>query len=192
MRRFLALFVIFAFFTATALAAGDGGDKDKAKKPALPGNQIQMPFLIAPLSQDGKLLGFAYIASIMVASSPEAALIVREKLAFIQDAFVRDVYGASIGSAVDPKQVDKVLLNDRLVAAAKRIAGNKAVVKMIIIAVKFAPLHPGQVPAPPPGAANAAGDASVGGAQEQENGQNPAQTGEGAGSGAPATKDSPH
>jgi len=50
-----------------------------------------MPFLIAPMSKDGKLLGYAYISSKLVASSPGATIAVREKLAFIQDAFVRDV-----------------------------------------------------------------------------------------------------
>ncbi|MBU6297568.1 MAG: hypothetical protein KJS68_04925 [Alphaproteobacteria bacterium] len=102
-----------------------------------------MPFLIAPMSQDGKLLGYSYILSKMVASSQSAAIAIRDKLAFIQDAFVRDVNAHPIGESNNPRTVDNTLLNDRLVADARRIVGDDKVVAMVFIDIKFAPLHPG-------------------------------------------------
>jgi hypothetical protein len=131
-------------------------------KEGAPGTNVEMPFLIAPMSKDGKLLGYAYISSKMVTSSPGAAIAVRNKLAFIQDAYVRDVNAQPIAKADDPRAVDETLLNARLVAAARRIVGSDKVVSMVFIAVQFAPLHPGETtpnPAPPPESAGT-GDAA--------------------------------
>ncbi|MDE2630479.1 MAG: hypothetical protein KGM97_05765, partial [Alphaproteobacteria bacterium] len=113
-----------------------------APKEGAPGTNVEMPFLIAPMSKDGKLLGYAYISSKTVASSQSAAIAVREKLAFIQDAFVRDVNTRSISKADDPTAIDTALLNARLLAAAKRIVGGDKVVRIVFTAAQFAPLHP--------------------------------------------------
>lgn len=116
-----------------------------AVKEGPPGTNVEMPYLIAPVSKDGKLLGYAYISSKMVTSSASAAIAVREKLAFIQDAFVRDMNGQPVGKADDPTTVDRDVLNDRLVAVARRVVGSDKVVGMVFIAVQYAPLHPGDM-----------------------------------------------
>ena len=91
---FILAIVLGAVLGATpALAVEKAGD---------PGTNVEMPFLIAPMSKDGKLLGYAYISSKLVASSQRAALEIRDKIVFIQDAFVRDVNAASIATAADP------------------------------------------------------------------------------------------
>ena len=131
-----------------------------------PGTNVEMPFLIAPMNKDGKLLGFAYISSKMVASSQSAAIRVREKLAFIQDAFVRDVNAQPICKADDPRAIDTALLNSRLIAAARQIVGNDKVVRMIFVVVQFAPLHPGESASNPAAPSEAAAPT-----QDQNNGQ---------------------
>jgi len=113
-----------------------------------------MPFLIAPMSKDGKLLGYAYISSHLVAASSSAALTIRDKMAFIQDAFVRDVNAAPIGLASDPTQVDAKLLGARLLDDARRVVGAAKVAGIIFgdgkkdTGVQFSPLHPTQTPMP--------------------------------------------
>ena len=164
-------------------AAGQPAHAAGAKEGA-PGTNVEMPFLIAPMSKDGKLLGYAYISSKMVASSPAAAIGVREKLAFIQDAFVRDVNAEPVSKADDPTAVDETLLNARLIAAARRIMGSDKVVSMVFIAVQFMPLHPSEttaIPAPPSAAAPGASAA----APVQD--QNKDQTGTSAAAASPAT-----
>ena len=168
MRRIFVplLLLIMAAAGQPALAAG-------AKAGPL-GTNVEMPFLIAPMSKDGKLLGYAYISSKMVTPSPAATIAVREKLAFIQDAFVRDVNGAPISKTDDPRAVDEALLNARLVAVARRIAGSDKVVSMVFIAVQFAPLHPGEStvdPAATSEGATAAGDAVPATTQDENKGQ---------------------
>lgn len=135
MRRSLIPLLILALLASPLWAAG--------KKPE-PGTTVEMPYLMAPMAQDGKLLGYAYISSKLVCSAPEACIAVRDKLAFIQDAFVRDVNAQPISLASDPTAVDRDLLNARLTAKAKRIVGDRKVVNMVFLDIKFAPLRPSE------------------------------------------------
>jgi hypothetical protein len=178
MRRILVPLLLLAFVVQPAPAAG--------AKEGAPGTNVEMPFLMAPMSKDGKLLGYTYITSKLVASSQSAAINVREKLAFIQDAFVRDVNGEPIGKADDPTTVDTTVLNDRLVAAARRIVGNDRVVTMVFVAVQFAPLHPdGSTLNQAPTAEVVPGAGAAAPASTQD--QNKGQTGASAAASAPAT-----
>ncbi len=137
------------FAVAFALAAGLAWPCQAASGPP-PGSTVEMPFLIAPMTIDDKLVAYAYITSSVVAASPAAALEVRSKLAFIQDAYVRDVNAAPISKASDPKTVDMPGLAARLLADARRIVGAGKVAKINIVAIKFAPLHSnGQTDVPP-------------------------------------------
>ncbi len=128
-----------------SLLAGPGlaaGEADPTGKLPVSGFTVEMPFLVAPMSEDGKLIGYAYITSKLVCSSPDAAIAVREKLAFIQDSFVRDVNGRPVSQADDAKAVDRPLLNLRLTADARRIVGDAKVVSMRFVDIKYNPLHP--------------------------------------------------
>ncbi len=140
MRRITVYLVLILAAATTCRLAQAADEKAKAGEP---GTNIEMPFLIAPMSKDGKLLGYAYISSKMVATSQSAAIDIRDKLAFIQDAFVRDVNAAPIGKTDDPKAVDTNLLSQRLVADTGRIMGPGKVDRMLFTAIQFAPLHPG-------------------------------------------------
>jgi hypothetical protein len=106
-----------------------------------PGTHVQMPFLIAPMSIDGRLEGYSYITSKLVASTPSASVEIRDKLPFIQDAFVRDVNAAPIGKANDPLAVDTQALTSRLVADARRIVGSTRIVTITFVEIRFSPLH---------------------------------------------------
>ncbi len=145
MRRAVIL-AIALLVAAPASAAEKAGD---------PGTNVEMPFLIAPMSKDGKLLGYAYISSKLVASSQAAALEIRDKIVFIQDAFVRDVNAAGIASGADPTVADPKLLADRLVADARKVVGSAKVVRITFgdgdkdTGIVFSPLHQTQAPAKP-------------------------------------------
>ena len=147
--RALPIFAIL-LFAATSAAAAEDAPKKKAEEP---GTHVQMPFLIAPMSADGKLQGYAYISSKLVASTPMASVEIRDKLAFIQDAFVRDVNAQPIAKANDPTAVDTALLTSRLVVDAKRVVGAAKVVTITFTQIQFSPLHPTQTTqdaVPPP------------------------------------------
>jgi len=108
-----------------------------------PGTSVEMPYLIAPVVVNGRLDSNAYVSSRVVASSATATIVVRGKLPFIQDAYVRDVNGVPIGKTDDPATVDVPALTARLLADAKRVAGPNLVSAVEIIRIQVAPLHPG-------------------------------------------------
>src|SRR5512142_1265617 len=139
MRRTLLSLLVVACLTGPLWAEG----AVKPPKPA-PGTTVEMPLLMAPMSQDGRLLGYAFITSKLVCASSDACIAVREKLAFIQDANVRDVNAQPIALANAPTAVDRDLLNQRLTGNAKRIVGENKVKNMVFLTVQYTPLHPSE------------------------------------------------
>ena len=131
--RVIPALVVAALAAAPAFA-------DKAPEP---GTQVEMPYLIAPMVIEDRLVACAYISSKVVAASPSAAILIRDRLAFIQDAYVRDVNGLPIAKADDPRTVDMPGLTARLLADARRIVGQDKVSSVEIIRAQFAPLKEG-------------------------------------------------
>jgi hypothetical protein len=131
--------LILAILLSVAMPAAAA---DVPKKAEEPGTHVQMPFLIAPVSVDGKLVGYVYLSSKLIAATPMASVEIRDKLAFIQDAFVRDVNAAPIAKSEDVASIDKAALGARLVADAKRIVGATKVVTIEFTQIQFASVHP--------------------------------------------------
>ena len=156
MRVLVSILFLF-FFVAQAFAAEPAsGSSDKS---GAPGTNVEMPFLMAPLTaSDGKLSGYAYVSTRLTATTAAGALDVRDKIAFIQDAFVRDVNGASVAKASDPGAVDNPALEARLLADARKVMGPGKVAAIAIAQLQVAPLHPDSTQTPatmlPPGAAS--------------------------------------
>lgn len=110
-----------------------------------PGTNVEMPFLMAPLTNsDGKLIGYAYISTRLTAVSETYALSVRDKLPFIQDAMVRDVNAEAIASPDDPEKIDIVGVEKRLLADAVKVMGVGKVRLMTVCTVQIAELRPAQ------------------------------------------------
>lgn len=109
----------------------------------VPGTSVEMPYLIAPVVVDGSLYANAYISTRIGATSPAATIVVRDKLAFIQDAFVRDVNAAPIGKPGDQTTVDVPALSARLLADTRRIVGPGLVDRLDIIRIQINPLRAG-------------------------------------------------
>jgi hypothetical protein len=107
-----------------------------------PGTSVEMPYLIAPIEIDGKLVSYAYVSSRIDASSPATAIEVRDRLPFIQDAYVRDVNAAPIGDGNDPPNIDRKALAARFLADARRIVGPSKVAAIEIIQIQISILRP--------------------------------------------------
>jgi hypothetical protein len=159
MRKAAILALMAAALILPALAAeekaGHGeakaehsGKKEGEPKKGAPGENVDMPFLMAPLTNaDGKLTGYAYISTRLTAKSDTIALAVREKLPFIQDLMVRDVNGIAVATAEDPESVDVPRLEARLLAAARKVMGADKVKLITVCTVQIAELHPVQTQA---------------------------------------------
>src|SRR5580698_5105679 len=131
MRKAAILALVAAVLTLPAFAAEE--KKDGGKKGGQPGTNVEMPFLMAPLTNaDGKLLGYAYISTRLTAMSDTYALAVRDKLPFIQDRMVRDVNADAVTAPDDPEKVDIPVLERRLLGDASQVMG-AGKVKLITI-----------------------------------------------------------
>jgi len=131
-----------------AAAKSEGARKEGGAEKGKPGTNVDMPYLMAPLTNaDGKLAGYAYLSTRLTATSEANSLAVRDKLAFIQDVMVRDVNNASITTADDPEKVDVPAVEKRLLSDATKVMGAGKVKLIAICTVNIAPLHPVQTPA---------------------------------------------
>jgi hypothetical protein len=146
--RWTSAALIFALAIAPAAAAEKEAPAKEDAKGGAPGTNVDMPFLMAPLTgADGKLSGYAYISSRLTATSDIIANQARDKIAFIQDAFVRDVNAREIATSGDPPAVNNSALEARLLADARKVVGAGKIISIAIMQVQIAPLHPGPVTA---------------------------------------------
>ena len=154
--RNAAILALLAALALPAIAAEEGGhhaaktdskkESDPNKGPA--GTNVDMPYLMAPMTNaEGKLSGYAYLSTRLTAASEANALLVRDKLPFIQDVMVRDVNNAGIATPDDPEKVDVPAVEKRLLADADKVMGAGKVKIITVCTVNIAPLHPVQTPA---------------------------------------------
>ncbi len=147
----LAFLAMAASAMAPAMAndpPAKGDPSHEPKKGGKPGTNIDMPYLMAPLTNaDGKLIGYAYISSRWTAASEGIVTDVREKLPFIQDLMVRNVNGASVSMPDDPEKVDIAGVEARLLADARKVMGAGKVKQIVVCTVQIAELRTNQTPA---------------------------------------------
>jgi len=144
MRRMSPLLIL----AATPALAGPAADTTAIVPGGQPGTNVEMPYLMAPMNDaDGKLHGYAYLSLRLTAGSAAAALDVRNQLAFIQDAWVRDVNASPVATADDATKVDIPGVETRLAADAKKILGAAKVAMVTVCTVQVSDLHAKQTPA---------------------------------------------
>ena len=135
--RFLIAFIMMAIFlgSGSSQAAGGGHGKSHGKaKPAAeamsggplagsgkPG--IDMPALMAPVTVNGELHYYVYLAIRLELSGDGPKSLVLEKIPYIQDAFLREVHRASIAAAGDPQTVDGRALQTRFLGITEQLVG---------------------------------------------------------------------
>ena len=135
MRAILAGLILWSVVTVPAFASAA-----KKSEPA-PGSSVEMPYLIAPLNDGDRLVAYAYISCKIIASSPNFAVDIRDKVPFIQDVFVRDVNTTNIGKTDAPQTVDNTALAARLLADVRKVMKPGSVADVQLIEVQIRPLH---------------------------------------------------
>jgi hypothetical protein len=115
-----------------ALAAAAVGDTSN-----LGPVDVTLPTILAPMVVDSRTENYAYITIVLKPAGPAGILMIREKVPFLQDVFVRELNGATIIKADDPKSVDETALKARLVARMNQVlpAGTVAELKFQPIVV---------------------------------------------------------
>jgi hypothetical protein len=103
---------------------------------------VELPRLLAPMVVDGRLQGYAFMTISLVPASPGQVLVIREKMHFLQDAFVRELNRGPILMADDPHSVDTDTVKLRLMARVREVLPANSVEDLKFDQVVFAPLMP--------------------------------------------------
>ena len=99
-----------------ALAAAAVGDTSN-----LGPVDVTLPTILAPMVVETRTENYAYITIVLKPATPAGILAIREKVPFLQDAFLRELNGATIVKTDDPKAVDETALKARLVARMNQV-----------------------------------------------------------------------
>ena len=115
-----------------ALAAAAVGDTSN-----LGPVDVTLPTILAPMVVEARTENYAYITIVLKPAAPAGILAIREKVPFLQDAFLRELNGATIVKTDDPKAVDETALKARLIARMNQVlpAGTVAELKFQPIVV---------------------------------------------------------
>jgi hypothetical protein len=103
---------------------------------------VELPAILAPMVVENRLENYSYITIALSPVSREGALAIREKVPFLQDAFLREVNKASIVKAGDPKAVDTEALKPRLLARMNKILPPGTVADLKFERIVPAPMQP--------------------------------------------------
>jgi len=141
----LGLALVFATgLVGAAFAAGPAKDEDAKGKAADQGPvNVQLPPVLAPMIVNGRLTGYAFITIALTPASRDKVLAIRAKVPFLQDAFLRELNGATIVKADDPTAVDVEAARARLFARTKTILAPGTVTSLKFEQVVMTPVKPG-------------------------------------------------
>jgi len=135
--RPLAIVVLAACLTSagasSALASGaakaEKAEEGKGDKPpAVP--TVSMPMLVAPVMVNGQMAKYVYLGVTLVLGDESQKRVMLDKIPYIQDAFLREVHGATIALGEDPDVLDEEGLQRRLLAVCAKVAGPDIVKKI--------------------------------------------------------------
>ncbi len=104
---------------------------------------VRLPALLAPMIVGPRLESYAYITIVLAPTGANKVLLIREKVPFLRDAFLRELNKGTIVKAADTKAVDAEAIKTRLTARMNQVlpAGTVAEVKLEQIVV--IPVQPG-------------------------------------------------
>ena len=135
-----ALLVLLSLCLAAGPASAGGASKDE--EPTSGGlfnapREVDLPMLVVPVGEGGKLHRYAYVALQLEVLGADVWQ-VREKIPFIQDAFIREVFSASVARADNPEEIDEDSLKARLKERATGVLQDDTVKRIIIKQVAYA------------------------------------------------------
>jgi flagellar basal body-associated protein FliL len=133
-------FAAFAMAMALCLPlhASSAAEPDKNEGPT----DVEMPPILAPMVVDNHLESYAYITIALSPSSRDKTLIIREKVPFLRDGFLREVNKSSIVKPGGAMAVDQPALKKRLIARMNQILPQGTVSDLKFQEIVITPIEP--------------------------------------------------
>jgi hypothetical protein len=128
--RLTATLVLLALLCGAPAWAGGHGAKKAEAEGAFAGPRIPtilMPTLVAPMIIDGALHHYVFLSVTLELTDDNHKSMMLEKIPYLQDAFVREVHGASIAKNNDAALIDDESLKSRLLRASAVVVGPNVV-----------------------------------------------------------------
>jgi flagellar basal body-associated protein FliL len=133
-----AAFVMVLMLLLPPLSGATAAEPAKNEGPT----DVEMPPMLAPMVVDNRLESYAYITIALTPASRDKALIIREKVPFLRDGFLREVNKASIAKPDDPMTVDQAALKKRLLARMNQILPQGTVNDLKFQEIVMTPIQP--------------------------------------------------
>jgi flagellar basal body-associated protein FliL len=126
MRLIVFVIALASLVVAPAATAAGGssskGKSEKSAEPLIP--QLKMPRLVAPVMVKGEMVRYVHFEVKFILPDESNKKMLMDKVPYLQDAFLRDVHGATIVKNEDTQEVDEAGLKARLLAICARVVGN--------------------------------------------------------------------
>lgn len=129
--RLIAAVALIAMLFAAAPAFASGSSSHGEKSSGAEGTAfatprvptVQMPTLVAPVGVDGELDHYVYLGIALELADDNQKSMMLDKIPYLQDAFLREVHGATLARDGDPSILDEVGLKQRLLQASEKVVG---------------------------------------------------------------------
>jgi hypothetical protein len=102
---------------------------------------VTLPTILAPMVAEARLENYAYITIVLKPAAPAGVLAIREKVPFLQDAFLRELNAAPIVKTGDPKSVDEAAVKARLISRMIQILPAGTVAELNFEPIVVAPVQ---------------------------------------------------
>jgi hypothetical protein len=132
---------VLALVTLLAASGPVGAAENGAKPDGLV--DVELPAIFAPMIVDARLESYAYLTIALTPARADKVLVIREKVPFLQDAFLRELNKGSIVKAGDPKSVDVEAVKARLIARVKQVLPEGTISDLKLEQIVVAPLEGG-------------------------------------------------
>ncbi|MSP95010.1 MAG: hypothetical protein EXR00_07025 [Alphaproteobacteria bacterium] len=104
---------------------------------------VGLPALLAPMIVGPRLESYAYIIIVLAPTGANKVLLIREKVPFLRDAFLRELNKGTIVKAADTKAVDAEAIKTRLTARMNQVLPAGTVAELKLEQIVVIPVQPG-------------------------------------------------
>ena len=103
---------------------------------------VEIPPIFAPLIVQQRLESYAYITVLLTPAAADKTLIIREKMPFLRDAFLRELNKGTITKADDPKTIDEPAVRTRLLSRLNQILAAGTVSELKLEPIQYSAIQP--------------------------------------------------
>ena len=103
---------------------------------------VELPAIFAPMIVEQRLESYAYITVLLTPAAADKTLVIREKMPFLRDAFLRELNKGTIIKADDPKTIDAAAVKARLLVRLNQILAPGTVSELKLEPIQYSAIQP--------------------------------------------------